>query len=131
MKVLVLNDSESEFNLIRDSQKYTEIFHAQRYLQFLHQIEVQDWDIIYLRDEFSSLPNPDVWMDGNGFKKLFDGVHASRALAGKAKSGSLSTKKVIICSNSALADEMFQILEAAQIDVSLSNKTFFEQRSKF
>ena len=120
MKVLVLNDSEHEFNLIKDSQKYTEIFHAHRYLQFLHQIDIQDWDVIHLRDEFSSSPNPDIWVDGNGTNKLFDGVHAARALAEKVKSGKHPTKKVIIHSNSTLASKMFHILSDAKIEVVLA-----------
>jgi hypothetical protein len=59
-------------------------------------------------------------MDGNGTNKLFDGIHAARALAEKAKSGKRPTKKVIIHSSSTLANKMFHILSDAKIDVVLA-----------
>lgn len=120
MKVLVLNDSEHEFNLIKDSQKYTEIFHACRYLQFLHQVNEQEWDIVYLKDDFSSIPEHDSWVDGNGFKQLFSGIHAARAIASLAEIGKCPAKKVVISQTSNLASTMRQILLNANVNVSKS-----------
>jgi hypothetical protein len=118
MKVLVLNDSESEFLVIATQYENSDVFHAHRYLQFLQQIEEQDWDIVYLDDDLSSTAEPDSWFDGNGFKKLYDGVHAARAIATLAEIGKNPAKRVIISSSSNAADKMSQILSAAGVNVA-------------
>lgn len=120
MKVLVLNDSESEFLVIAAQHENSDLFHAHRYLQFLQQIEDQGWDIIYLDDDLSSTAEPDSWFDGNGFKKFYDGIHAARAIATLAEIGKSPAKRVIISSTSPSACKMSQILSAAGVNVTKS-----------
>ena len=118
MKVLVLNDSESEFFKIQALHENSEVFHAHRYLQFLQQIEEQDWDIIYLDDDLSSAAEPDSWFDGGGFKRLYDGIHAARAIATLAEIGKSPAKRVVISSLTTTGDKMSQLLSEAGINVT-------------
>lgn len=118
MKVLVLNDSTEEFQTIKNLHENSNVFHASRYLQFLHQIDEQDWDIIYLKDDFSSIPEHDSWVDGNGFKQLFNGIHAARAIATLAEIGKCPAKRIVISRSSELANTMRQILLKANVNVS-------------
>ena len=120
MRILVLNDSDKEFNLIKNLHAESEVFHANRYLQFLHQIEDQAWDIIYLKDSFSSISEPDSWVDSNGFKRFFNGVHAARAIATMSDIGKCPTKRVVISQTSDEASTMKQILAKASVNVSNS-----------
>jgi len=120
MKVLVLNDSESEFLTIAAHHENSDVFHAHRYLQFLQQMDGQDWDIVYLDDDLSSTAEPDSWFDGNGFKRLYDGIHAARAIATLAEIGKNPTKRVIISSASTAASKMLQILSDVGVNVTKS-----------
>jgi hypothetical protein len=86
----------------------------------LQQIDGQDWDIVYLDDDLSSAAEPDSWFDGNGFKRLYDGIHAARAIATLAEIGKNPTKRVIISSDSAAASKMLQILSDVGVNVTKS-----------
>lgn len=110
MKILVLNDSDEEFAAIKSRHPYDEVFLASRYLQFLHCLETDEWDLVYLDDEISDITEPDVWVDGHGMKRYFTGLHAARFLSEIAGRNKGSIKEVIITSSSTSSHEMFQTL---------------------
>jgi DNA-binding NarL/FixJ family response regulator len=117
MKVLILEDIQANVDVIKQNHPYAEVKHASRYLQFLHEIENNKWDIIYVDDDFSESTSPDFWFDSCGFKREFNGVHAARALATLAEIGKCPTKKVVISASSDAAKKMFEILNDSKVEV--------------
>jgi CheY-like chemotaxis protein len=119
MKILVLNDQEEEFSLIKERHTECEVTFAQRYLLFLQEIENKLWDVIYIDDDLSGYPTHDTWTDGNGYQRKFDGVHAARAIAALNDIKLCPTKSVVITAkNVESSQQMLRILKQSNVPVS-------------
>lgn len=117
-KVLVLNPDKSHFdNLSRTTFESSFVF-AQNYLSFLHNLDGGTWDAVYITYDLTRYVDHDAWMDGNGCRRVYNGLHAARAIASMSELGSCKVGKVFIHSSSPHIKEMIGVLSPSKIKIS-------------
>jgi hypothetical protein len=85
------------------------------YLAFLHNLEGNEWDSIYLTYDLTANETHDHWVDGNGVRRAYNGLHAVRAIATMKEMGRCNVRKIFLQENSKMLKEMSDILASAEI----------------
>ena len=107
---LVLNPNKAHFDSLSRVAFESSLVFAQNYLSFLHHLDGKTWDAIYITYDLTSHIDHDSWVDGNGRRRVYNGLHAARAIASMSELGLTKASKIFICAASSHLKEMSDIL---------------------
>lgn len=114
---LVLNPSKAHFDSLSGIAFESSLVFAQNYLSFLHHLDGKTWDAIYVTYDLTSHVDHDSWVDGNGCKRMYNGLHAARAIVSMSELGLSKVNKVFIHAPSSHLKEMSDVLAFSKIKV--------------
>ena len=114
---LVLNPDKTHFDMLSGVDFESSFVFAQNYLSFLHHLDGKTWDAIYITYDLTNHIDHDSWVDGNGCKRVYNGLHAARAIASMSELGLSKVSKVFIHASSTHLKEMSDVLAFSKIKV--------------
>lgn len=116
-KVLVLNSDKAHFDSLSRVAFESSTTFSQNYLSFLHNLEGGTWDAVYITFDLSRHREHDSWVDGNGCRRVYNGLHAARAIASMSELNLCKVGRVFVEASSAHLKEMSDVLASAKIKV--------------
>ena len=118
MNILILDDDDSRHEAFRALYKNHHIVHAYHYGQFLESLlDGSPWDLIHLDHDLGELKDGDMYEDGWGHLRYYNGQHAALRIC--ELSDDLLPSEVIIQSiNTVGAPVMLEMLKKRGLKVS-------------
>lgn len=116
-KALVLNPDRAHFSNLSRVLFESSVVFSQNYLSFLHNLEGGVWDSVYITYDLTRYAEHDSWLDGAGYRKAYNGLHAARAIASMSELGLCKVNKVFLDSSSAFLQEISNVLTASNVNV--------------